>query len=350
LKYLSIEEHDFANENNSYQVDICGRNTMIHDCGKIYCQNNIVSEIGIFTIEPDLLKFEENKCLIREIILFFMNRIQKLCIAITKMDTILWNLEIYLQLKALILCLISDLKIPETCFVPLDSKTAKNINARIPGSEQKCLFEIIESFARNSYDLVTPLCAIIKNTNLDLGNKYLEIKLLSGVLSQEALTLIAPINMPLKFDKLLFYNGFQIDNLAFPGSELVISVKNCELNIKPGYIISDFIHIIPSFTEFLAKIRVLKLSKNQPIISAGFCCVLHIHSLILECEITEIIRVDNKNAKFFKSKNKHILAWIKCKEKISAELFDNSRILGKFIIRDISNFTIGIGKIISYKS
>lgn len=85
----------------------------------------------------------------------------------------------------------------------------------------------------------------------------------------------------------------------------------------------------------------------------GYKCILHLHSIVEECEITKIVhQVDmktreNKKVKFVKS-GAVVVVRILCDKPICVETFEHVPQLGRFTLRDEGK-TIAIGKVTRLK-
>jgi len=54
--------------------------------------------------------------------------------------------------------------------------------------------------------------------------------------------------------------------------------------------------------EFEAQLIILPLLDHKPIIAAGYQCVLHVHSLSMECQITKLVAEVDKKTKQVRSR------------------------------------------------
>ena len=92
------------------------------------------------------------------------------------------------------------------------------------------------------------------------------------------------------------------------------------------------------FNVFEAEVMFLELVEHKPIISNGYACILHIHTLEEECIIDQILaQIDKKEEK----KVKFIPGYSRAKVLISvtnkaicADKFENFKSLGRFTLRD----------------
>eukprot|EP00501_MAST-03F_sp_TOSAG23-6_P000057 GSMAST32.ASY1.ANO1.58.1 assembled CDS len=107
--------------------------------------------------------------------------------------------------------------------------------------------------------------------------------------------------------------------------------------------------------EFIAIIEVLELLEHRKLITSGYECILHCHTVSEECTFEELLsEMDLKVKKFSKRKPMFVKSKsvIKCKislkQSIAIETFAKCPQLGRFTLRDEGK-TIGIGKIMKIR-
>jgi peptide chain release factor subunit 3 len=141
---------------------------------------------------------------------------------------------------------------------------------------------------------------------------------------------------------------------AKPGEVVRLKLKGCEneQEINRGNILCSADDLCPYFQVFEAEIFLLTLPESKKIMSNGYLCNIHMHTIIEECSIDVIAEIDKKTkedvkVKFIKS-NSRAKVRVTVNNVVCAEKFENYPMLGRFTIRDEGN-TIGIGKILRYK-
>jgi peptide chain release factor subunit 3 len=115
--------------------------------------------------------------------------------------------------------------------------------------------------------------------------------------------------------------------------------------------------IVPVSELFEAEVDLLQLIDYKPIMSKGYQCILHIHTVSDEATIKEILVsyekndkgdiVDKQMPKFAKSFNR-IICRIQTRIPIPLEKHDTMAQLGRFTLRDEGK-TIAVGKVLRYK-
>ena len=62
-----------------------------------------------------------------------------------------------------------------------------------------------------------------------------------------------------------------------------------EDDISTGFVLSSISNPIQAVLEFEAQLQILELLEHKAIFTAGYKVVLHIHSVVEECEIMELL-------------------------------------------------------------
>ncbi|GKV50125.1 hypothetical protein SLEP1_g56838 [Rubroshorea leprosula] len=77
---------------------------------------------------------------------------------------------------------------------------------------------------------------------------------------------------------------------AGPGENLQVKLSGFEEeDILSGFVLCSVAKPIPTVTEFTAQLQILELLENA-IFTARYKAVLHIHSVVEECEIVELLQ------------------------------------------------------------
>eukprot|EP00897_Mesotaenium_endlicherianum_P002530 jgi/Mesen1/2304/ME000155S01401 len=140
--------------------------------------------------------------------------------------------------------------------------------------------------------------------------------------------------------------------MAKPGENLRIRLTGVEEeDISSGFVLSSISRPIPAVVEFDAQLQVLELLDHKAIFTAGYKAVLHIHSIVEECEIIDLLQqIDPKTKKPMKKKplfvksNAVVHVRLQVNEPICVEKFSDIAQLGRFTLRDEGK-TVAIGKV-----
>jgi len=146
---------------------------------------------------------------------------------------------------------------------------------------------------------------------------------------------------------------------AKPGENVKLRLNlDAEDKINKGEVIClRDMPLVPVSELFEAEIDLLELIKYKPILSKGYQCILHIHTVADDATIKDILVAYEKNDKgdvtekqkpqFTKSFAK-IIARIQTRIPIPLEKEADMPQLGRFTLRDEGK-TIGVGKVLRYK-
>lgn len=141
--------------------------------------------------------------------------------------------------------------------------------------------------------------------------------------------------------------------MARPGEN--VRLKFAKLSndnaVMKGYVLcSEGKAICPDVNSFLADIQVMQLLEHKLLMTSGYNCMLHVHTIATGCTIDRLlIETDLKTGKkkrepqFVKS-NSLVTVKIDVEQSVSVETFAKMPVLGQFTLRDEGR-TIAIGRI-----
>ncbi|RVX18176.1 Eukaryotic peptide chain release factor GTP-binding subunit [Vitis vinifera] len=237
----------------------------------------------------------------------------------------------------------------------------ENVRVRLSGIEEE---DIISGFVLSSigmfsslnlYIVLPPMTSVGENGNvcepvlLEIGKKYIE-KVCQTTAPNDCSQAV--------------YNNELSDQIkskvhtAFPEVFAMMNsyVTTCK-TIHTSRIGSSF-HLakpIPAVYEFVAQLQILELLDNA-IFTAGYKAVLHIHSIVEECEIIELLQqIDPKTKKPMKKKvlfvknGAVVVCRIQVNNLICIEKFSDFPQLGRFTLRTEGK-TVAMGKVMDLNS
>ena len=122
-----------------------------------------------------------------------------------------------------------------------------------------------------------------------------------------------------------------------------------ELELKKGYLLCDPQDKCHVAFEFLAEMLVVELLEHKPLITAGYDCVIHIHTAVTDCSIAQVEGVIDPNTRKkvktpFGKVGSRMIVRIRCHEEICVETFKDMPQMGRFTLRDEGR-TIALGKV-----
>ncbi|CAN1754511.1 Eukaryotic peptide chain release factor GTP-binding subunit ERF3A [Linum perenne] len=296
--------------------------------------------------------------------------VSKLIVVVNKMDdpTVNWSKERYDEIESKmvpflktsgynvkkgIAVIVSKTFTKHVVFLPISGLLGANMKTRMEKSictwwDGPCLFEALDRIEVPLRDPNGPFRMPIIDKFKDMGTVVMG-KVESGSVSEGDSLLVMPNKTHVKVI------GIYIDEnkvrRAGPGENLRVRLSGIDdEDILAGFVLSSIAKPIVGVTEFIAQLQILELLDNA-IFTAGYKAVLHIHAVVEECEITELIeQVDPKTRKPMKKKPLFVKngAIIKCRIQVNnlicVEPFSEFPQLGRFTLRTEGK-TIAVGKV-----
>lgn len=183
-------------------------------------------------------------------------------------------------------------------------------------------------------------------------------KVESGTLRQGDKLALMPSNMPVQVVNI--YNGKdEAVAYALPGENIKVKLFGVEDDdaINRGDVLCPREPLMPASELLECELQVLELLDYKPILSKGYQCIIHIHTVSEEATLKDIVtawetddkgEVTEKKAPKFTRSGAKIICRLSTRIPIAMEKFDAVPQLGKFTLRDQGK-TIAIGKILKYK-
>jgi peptide chain release factor subunit 3 len=293
--------------------------------------------------------------------------IQKLVVIVNKMDdpSVKWAKERFDEIHDKILPFLGTCgyKEEDIMFCPISGLRGDNI---IDGENAanwwtgKSLIETLDHIQLEhrdpKADIRIPVLDKLKDE--ERGGQIIFGKVDAGTLRLGDKLSIMPNNIPVYIDYI--YNGKNEEvEVAYPGENIKIKLWKFEDDdaIRRGDVLCPMDPLMPASELLECELQVLDLLAYKPILSKGYQCVIHLHTIAMEVTIKDLVmawdknelgeEIEKKQPKFAKS-NQRIICRISSKIPMAMEKFDVFPLLGKFTLRDQGR-TIGIGKIIKYK-
>lgn len=286
--------------------------------------------------------------------------INKLCIAVNKMDdvTVQWSEERFKECITKLTTFLKGLGYnPKTdlTFLPVSAQTTVGIKDRVPKdvapwNDQPSLLEFLDNMQSLERKLTAPFMMPIAAKYRDLGT-MIEGKIEAGILKKENKYLMMPNRAEIQISALYGETEDEIPH-ATSGDQVRLRIKGVEEeDISPGFVLCSPKRPVHCVNQFEAQIRLLEL---KSIISAGFNCVLHVHSATEEVTFAALLHKlepktnrKSKKAPGFAKQGMNIIARMQVTGgagSVCVERFEDYPQLGRFTLRDQGN-TIAIGKI-----
>ncbi|KAG0639446.1 P-loop containing nucleoside triphosphate hydrolase protein [Tuber brumale] len=285
--------------------------------------------------------------------------VNKLIVAVNKMDdpTVSWSKERFDECTTKLTQFLKGTGYsPKTdlMFMPLSALTGANLKTRAP--KDVCpwytgpsLLEYLDNMKTLERKLKTPFMMPISGKYKDMGT-VIEGKVESGFLKKGSNLVMMPGKTPLEIVAVYGETEEELPH-AQCGDQVRLRVRGIEEeDVIPGFVLSSPKKPIHCVTAFEAQIHILEL---KSILTAGFNCVMHVHTTIQEVTFAALLHklekgTGRKSRKppAFASKGQAIIARL---ESATGSLFPIERYedyqqLGRFTLRDQGQ-TIAIGKV-----
>lgn len=238
-------------------------------------------------------------------------------------------------------------------YLPISGLLGHNMKERVgtdkcPWYNGQSLFEVLDSVATPPRDAFAPFRMPIMDRYKDMGTVVMG-KSEAGVVKKGDSLLVMPNKTVVKVTNV--WRDEEEVTAARPGENLRLRLSGVEEeDISAGFVLcSRLPPLVPVVTQFEAQVAIMELLEHKPILTGGYKAVLHIHSVVEECEVTKLIAVidpktkEKKKTKYAKS-GAICIARIAVEKSICIEPFDSVPQLGRFTLRDEGR-TIAIGKV-----
>jgi len=293
--------------------------------------------------------------------------VAKLVVVINKMDepTVKWSKERYNEIEAKMIPFLKssgyNVK-KDVQFLPISGLLGANMKTRMDKShcswwDGPCLFEILDKIEVPLRDPKGPVRVPIIDKYKDMGTAVMG-KIESGTIREGDSLLVMPNKSHVKVI------GLSLDEnkvrCAGPAENVRVKLSGIEEeDIMAGFVLSSVANPVSAVTEFNAQLQILELLDNA-IFTAGYKAVLHVHSVVEECEIVDLIEeIDMKKKKDADQKKRKpkrkplfvkngavVVCRIQVNNLICIENFSDFPQLGRFTLRTEGK-TVAVGKVVA---
>uniref|UniRef100_A0A0C9QVM4 TSA: Wollemia nobilis Ref_Wollemi_Transcript_5438_2994 transcribed RNA sequence n=1 Tax=Wollemia nobilis TaxID=56998 RepID=A0A0C9QVM4_9CONI len=286
--------------------------------------------------------------------------VSKLLVVVNKMDdpSVQWSKERFDEIEKKITPFLKSCGYnvkKDVQFLPISGLMGTNMKDRVPKSmcswwDGPCLFEALDAVELPPRDPKGPFRMPIMDKFKDMGTVVMG-KVESGTIRLGDSLFVMPNRALVKVVAL--YQGNDEPRRARPGENIRVKLAGVEEeDVSAGFVLSSVSRPIPSVLEFDAQLQILELLDHKAIFTAGYKAVLHIHSVVEECEIIELLhQIDQKTKKPIKKKTLFVksgavvVGRIQVNAPICVEKFSDFPQLGRFTLRDEGK-TVAIGKVV----
>lgn len=275
--------------------------------------------------------------------------VNQLCIVINKMDdpTVEWSKDRYMQCTEKLGNFLRGLGYSKNdlTFMPISAQTAVGIKNRVPKSlapwyDGPSLLEYLDNLKALERKVNAPFMMPVSGKYRDMGT-VIEGKIEAGVIKKGSTYVMMPNREEVTIAALYGETEDEIPQ-AVCGDQIRARVRGVEEeDIMPGFVLCSPKRPVHCVSAFEAQIVLLEL---KTILSAGFNCVLHVHSAIEEVTFAQLLHVlqkgtgrKSKKPPAFASKGQSIIARLEIiggAGSVCVERFEDYAQMGRFTLRD----------------
>ncbi|KAG8532900.1 translation termination factor GTPase eRF3 [Bacidia gigantensis] len=286
--------------------------------------------------------------------------VNKLLIVVNKMDdpTVEWSQDRYKECTEKLTTFLNrqvGFSKGDLTFMPISAQSTIGIKDRIPKKtapwwDGPSLLEYLDNLKSLERKVQAPFMMPINGKYRDLGT-MIEGKIEAGQLKKDSKYLMMPNREEISISALYGETEDEIP-AATCGDQVRLRVRGVEEeDILPGFVLCAPKRPVHCVNAFEAQIALLEL---KSILSAGFNCVLHVHSAIEEVTFAALLHKlekgtgrKSKKPPPFGKQGMNIIARLEVTSgagKICVERYEDYAQMGRFTLRDQGQ-TIAIGKI-----
>ncbi|CAN4086642.1 unnamed protein product [Withania somnifera] len=289
--------------------------------------------------------------------------VSKLLVVVNKMDdpTVGWSKERYDEIQSKMIPFLKSSQYnvkKDVQFLPISALLGSNMKTQVEEGvcrwwDGPCLFEALDAVEVPPRDPEGPLRIPIIDKFKDMGTVVMG-KIETGSICEGDNLLMMPNKAAVKALSL----SCDEDRVRYadPGENLRVRLSGVEEeDILSGFVLCSVAKPMPAVTEFVAQLQILELLDNV-IFTAGYKAVLHIHAIVEECEIVELMQqTDLKKKKPMKKKplfvknGAIVLCRVQVNNLICIEKFSDFPQLGRFTLRSEGK-TVAVGKVTALPS
>ncbi|KAI9926756.1 translation termination factor GTPase eRF3 [Aspergillus wentii] len=285
--------------------------------------------------------------------------VKNLIIAVNKMDdiTVEWSKERFDECTVKVSKFLEALgyKKSDLFFMPISAQRTLGIKDRVstelaPWYGGPSLIEYLTDMKMPERKINAPFMMPVSAKYRDLGT-MVEGRVESGVIKKNGSCLLMPNRTEVQIAALYGETEDEIST-ATCGDQVRMRLRGVEEeDISPGFVLCSPKRPVNCVAAFEAKIRILEL---KSILTAGYNCVMHVHSAVEEVTIAQLLHKcepgtgrKSKRPPPFASKGQTIIARLEVTGTAGAvcvERFEDYNQMGRFTLRDQGQ-TVAIGMI-----
>ena len=275
--------------------------------------------------------------------------VQKLVVAVNKMDdpTVEWSKARFDECTVKVSKFLQALGYNKNdlTFMPMSAQRTLGVKDRVPKDlapwyDGPSLLEFLTDMKMPERKINAPFMMPVSAKYRDLGT-MVEGRIESGVIKKGGTCLMMPSRSDVGISALYGETEDEIPTAAC-GDQVRMKLRGVEEeDILPGFVLCSPKRPVHCVSAFEAKIRILEL---KSILTAGYSCVLHVHSAVEEVTFASLMHKlepgtgrKSKRPPPFASKGQTIIARLEVTSaagSVCVERFEDYNQLGRFTLRD----------------
>lgn len=291
-----------------------------------------------------------------------------LIVAVNKMDesTVNWDRTRYetIQKKLAPFLKSCGFNPASVYYVPISGLNGQNIKDHVSDQnssvyepaaswytrESPTLFELLESLKVPNREESAALRIPILSGFRDGGVTAVG-KVESGVAMVDQPAMLMPNNVKIKI--IGVRSNDEDYAYAKPGENVELKLIGVEEDqLRKGCVISSISDPVKVATVIEVQLIIVELLEHRPLLTCGYKCVMHMHTLCEEVELDRLVQVTDKQTKkvnkrpAFVKEQQMAICHLRATQSFCVEQFSVRAQLGRFTLRDEGK-TIAIGKVLS---
>lgn len=283
---------------------------------------------------------------------------KEVVVAINKMDdvTVEWAEERYKEIEGKLKPFLKKRMGLDSTFLPISAQTGIGVKDRISkelapwATKYPSLLEFLDNMKKITRNTNAPFMMPVGAKYRDLGT-MIEGRIEAGVVQKTSSLVMMPNKESISISALYGETEEEVPH-ATCGEQIRLRIRGIEEeDIMPGFVLCSPKRLVHCVSAFEAQINIVDVPS---ILSAGFNCVLHVHSATEEVTFEALLhKLEPKTGRKSKKPPPYarsgmaIIARLRVTSgggKICVERFEDYPQLGRFTLRDQGQ-TIAVGKI-----